>query len=103
MVSFIEMNNKFNTTVTLCNLGASIYDIKTLDKNGKLESILYTTESEADFLNDGSYLGKTIGRTGGRISNWPITMLIYYYRICGMVISRALCVRSVRSWMIVSV
>ena len=69
MVSFIEMNNKFNTTVTLCNLGASIYDIKTLDKNGKLESILYTTESEADFLNDGSYLGKTIGRTGGRISN----------------------------------
>ena len=69
MVSFIEMRNRFHTIVTLCNVGASIYDIKTLDKNKKLESILYTTDKEDDFLTERSYLGKTIGRTGGRISN----------------------------------
>ncbi len=69
MISFIEMRNKFKTIVTLSNFGASIYDIKTLDKNNKLESILYTTKTEDDFLTETSYLGKTIGRTGGRISN----------------------------------
>jgi aldose 1-epimerase len=69
MVSFIEMRNNLKTVVTLSNLGASIYDIKTLDKNNKLESILYTTKKEDDFITERSYLGKTIGRTGGRISN----------------------------------
>ena len=44
MVSFIEMRNRFHTIVTLCNVGASIYDIKTLDKNKKLESILYNND-----------------------------------------------------------
>ena len=69
MVYFIEMKNKFNTIVTLSNIGASIYDIKTIDKNKKLESILYTPKNEDDFITERSYLGKTIGRTGGRISN----------------------------------
>ena len=69
MVSFIEMRNNLKTVVTLSNLGASIYDIKTLDKYNKLESILYTTKKEDDFITERSYLGKTIGRTGGRISN----------------------------------
>ena len=69
MIKFIEISNKFNTVVTLCNVGASIYDIKTVDKNNNLESILYTTKNKKDFNKERSYLGKTIGRTGGRISN----------------------------------
>ena len=68
MLSFIEIENKFKTKVILSNIGASIYDIKTVDKNGILESILYTTKSKDDFVTERSYLGKTIGRTGGRIS-----------------------------------
>ena len=69
MAHFIELNNKFKTQVILCDVGASIYDIKTIDKNNNLESILYTTKEKDDFLLEKSYLGKTIGRTGGRISN----------------------------------
>ncbi len=69
MVNYIEIFNKFGTYVTLCNIGASIYDIKTKDKFNNIESILYTTKDKLDFPEDGSYLGKTIGRTGGRISN----------------------------------
>ena len=69
MVRFIEIKNKFGTEVTLCTTGASIYDIKTKDKSGVLESILYTPVNMADFPYDNSYFGKTIGRTGGRISN----------------------------------
>lgn len=69
MVSFIELENIFGTKVTLCNVGASIYDIETIDKYGSVESILYTTLKKDDFAYDNSYFGKTIGRTGGRISN----------------------------------
>ena len=74
MVSFIEMKNKYKTIVTLSNVGASIYDIKTLDKDNKLESIIYTTKKEDDFITERSYLGKTIGRTGGRISDSRFTL-----------------------------
>lgn len=74
MVQFIELKNKFQTTVKLCNVGASIYDIKTVDSNNNLESILYTTLDEKDFPLNGSYFGKTIGRTGGRISNNKFTL-----------------------------
>ena len=69
MISFIEIENKFKTEVILCNVGASIYDIKTKDNKNNIESILYTTKNKNDFPYDGSYFGKTIGRTGGRVSN----------------------------------
>ena len=69
MVRFLVLSNKYGTEVTLCTIGASIYDIKTKDKFDNLESILYTPVNMADFPYDNSYFGKTIGRTGGRISN----------------------------------
>ena len=69
MISFIELNNPFGTNVILCNIGASIYDILTKDKNNNIESILYTTNNKYECPYDNSYFGKTIGRTGGRISN----------------------------------
>lgn len=68
LTSYIEMSNSFGTIVTLCSVGASIYDIKTPDKNNNNESILYTVRSQTIFPFDNSYYGKTIGRTGGRIS-----------------------------------
>jgi aldose 1-epimerase len=69
MLTFIDIENNLGTKVTLCNVGASIYDIKTLDKNGLQESIVYTTKNKDEFPYDNSYFGKTIGRTGGRISS----------------------------------
>ena len=74
MIFFIKLRNKFDTVVTLCNVGASIYDIETVDKNNKCESILYTTKDSESFVSERSYLGKTIGRTGGRISNSKFTL-----------------------------
>ncbi len=81
LITFIEMFNSCGTCVTLCNVGASIYDIKTKDKDNNIESILYTTKNKNDFPFDGSYFGKTIGRTGGRISNGIFELNGYYYRI----------------------
>ncbi len=74
MITFIELKNKFDTEVTLCNVGASIYDIKTKDYKNNIESILYTTKNKNDFPYDGSYFGKTIGRTGGRVSGKKFTL-----------------------------
>ena len=54
MVSFIELVNNLGTIVTLCNVGASIYDIKTKDKECKNESILYTNKSMNEFPYDDS-------------------------------------------------
>ena len=81
MVSFIELENNLGTTVTLCNIGASIYDIKTKDCDNKNESILYTTANMNDFPNNTSYLGKTIGRTGGRIKNGEFELNGVKYKI----------------------
>lgn len=69
MINFIELTNSLDTIVTLCNVGASIYDIKTIDKDNNIESILYTTNNKMEFPFDNSYFGKTIGRTGGRIKD----------------------------------
>lgn len=81
MVSFIELENNLGTIVTLCNIGASIYDIKTKGCNNLNESILYTTANMNDFPNNTSYLGKTIGRTGGRIKNGEFELNGVKYKI----------------------
>ncbi len=69
MSKYIKLKNKFNTEVTLCTIGASIFDIKTLDRNNICESILYRPLKKDDFEISDGYYGKTIGRTGGRVSN----------------------------------
>lgn len=69
MVNFIKLKNDFNTEVVLCDIGASIYDIRTIDINNEIKSIVYTTFEKKDFPYDGSYFGKTLGRTAGRIEN----------------------------------
>lgn len=68
-MKFFTLKNDFKTEVILSNVGASIYNIKTVDKNDVLESILLTTKEKDDFNKETSFLGKTIGRTGGRIAN----------------------------------
>ena len=68
MSDFLVLSNGY-IDVTLCTIGASIYDIKVPDKNGFKDSILATPYDMNDFQNATSFFGKTIGRTGGRIAN----------------------------------
>ena len=81
MTEFILIENELGTKVTLGNVGASIFDILTKDKKGDLESIIYTPKSKEDFIKERSYLGKTIGRTGGRVSDSKFTLNGKEYRI----------------------
>ena len=66
-VTFITLDNQKGMVVTLCTVGAAIYDLKFIDKNQNLESIvLYPSELE-DFYHSTGYQGKCIGRFSGRI------------------------------------
>ena len=73
-VSFITLNNGLGLEVTLSTFGASIYDLKTIDKNKNVESVvLYPTDLNEFYYSDG-YYGKCVGRFSGRIDNAECTI-----------------------------
>ena len=65
-VNFINII-KETMEIVLCSFGASFYDIKTLDKNNNLESIVLTPSNLEEFYMTDAYYGKTVGRYSGRI------------------------------------
>ena len=60
-LSFVQVSNK-ELSLTLCDLGASIYSIKFLNKE-----MLMTPKHVEDFWSEKLYHGKTVGRTANRI------------------------------------
>ena len=77
----ITLKNKYSTEVTLSSLGASILDIKTLDYKNELGSIVIVPKDKEKFYTSTSYFGKTIGRTGGRITNGKFALNGKQYQI----------------------
>lgn len=73
-VSFITVNNNLGLEITLCTLGASIYDLKVKDKNDCLESIVVTPKDYNEFYTTGAHYGKTVGRFAGRIENGNLSI-----------------------------
>ena len=63
----ITLDNQNGLELTLCSIGASIFDIKVIDKDNKKESIVIRPKNLEDFVNHKDYFGKTIGRFSGRI------------------------------------
>jgi len=64
----IEIQQK-DIQVSLMDYGATIKQIKTPDKNGKLEDILLEYQKDKDYLNNSIYLNGTIGPIAGRIKD----------------------------------
>ncbi len=60
--------------VTLSSMGASIFDIKYIDKSGKVESVVAHPTCMDEFLNSSAYYGRTVGRTSGRIDKGEFTL-----------------------------
>lgn len=54
-------------SVTLCSVGASIYEITMPDKHGKISSITPRPAFFKEFCSSSKYFGKSIGRVVGRI------------------------------------
>ena len=62
--------------VKLCDYGASIRDIIFRDKH-----MVASPASFSDFITNGSYYGRTIGRTAGRIANGRFTLNKQTYQL----------------------
>jgi len=73
-VTFITVDNENGLEVTLCSFGASIYDLKTIDKNKKMESVVLYPTNLNDFYYSTGYFGKCVGRFSGRIDNARCTI-----------------------------
>lgn len=66
-VTFININNEKGLNVILSTFGASIYDLKFIDKNNNLESIVLYPNDLKEFYTSDGYYGKSVGRYSGRI------------------------------------
>jgi aldose 1-epimerase len=71
--NLITLKNN-NVEVTLLDLGAVIYSLKTKDKNGKLEDIVLQYQDIHEYAMNPSYFGATVGRVAGRIKDAKITL-----------------------------
>lgn len=64
----IKIKNNIGFLVSFLNLGATIKDIHSKDKNGVFESVVMHPLNVNEFIKTDSYYGKTIGRFSGRIN-----------------------------------
>lgn len=80
------LQNKRGTQVALTNVGASIIDLKIIDRSGKPCSVVAGFKAPADYL-DSSYqhsnlcLGATVGRVAGRISKGGFALKGQFYEL----------------------
>jgi len=75
-MKFYKITNECGLEVELCDLGASLYQIR-IDA----VPMLLTTDTKEEFINPGCYHGKTIGRVANRIKGSKIVVNNKEYQI----------------------
>lgn len=68
-IKAITIENSQNMLVKLLNYGAAIVELLVPDRHGRVENVVLTYEKAADYFNNPSFFGVTIGRTSGRIAD----------------------------------
>lgn len=69
-----SVDNEKGLKVSILNLGATITEIKTVDRNGEFGHIVLSYEDEKNYIENPSYYGATVGRTAGRIDKGRFTL-----------------------------
>lgn len=69
-----SVDNEKGLKVSILNLGATITEIKTVDRNGEFGHIVLSYEDEKNYIDNPSYYGATVGRTAGRIDKGRFTL-----------------------------
>ncbi|MFT4693168.1 MAG: aldose 1-epimerase [Francisella sp.] len=67
-ITIISLKNQ-NIELEVLDIGATVYSIKTKDRNGNLENIVLQYADINLYTNNPSFFGATIGRVAGRIKN----------------------------------
>ena len=63
-----------NIELTLLDLGATVYSLKTRGKHGKFENIVLQYRDITEYYNNPLYFGATVGRVAGRIKDAKILL-----------------------------
>lgn len=66
--------NNIGESVTVCDYGATIVSLMIKDKDDNLTDVVLGYKHIADYENNGTYFGGTIGRCCGRIANGKFTL-----------------------------
>jgi aldose 1-epimerase len=74
-VDLYELTNSHGMTVKIMTRGATITEIKTPDKAGKLSNVTLGFDTFKDYLNpQNPYFGAIVGRVGNRIAKGKFTL-----------------------------
>jgi aldose 1-epimerase len=68
------LTNVNGLTATVTDFGATLVSMKTPDRDGNLADIAIGYDTLGGWVNDGSYMGATVGRYGNRIANGTFTL-----------------------------
>lgn len=71
--SLVTIKND-NVELTVLNIGAAIFSLKTKDNAGKFEDIVLQYKDVNEYANNPSFFGATVGRVAGRIKNGQISI-----------------------------
>lgn len=77
----LSLSNGNNVTVSALSFGATLYEIISPDKQGKLSNIVLNYPNAADYLQNPFYVSMAIGRTGGRIKNAELELNHKTYKL----------------------
>jgi len=67
--SLYTLENRNGLVATLTDFGATLVSLKTPDRDGNLADIAIGYDTLDGWVNDGSYMGASVGRYGNRIAN----------------------------------
>lgn len=68
------LTNANGLTATLTDFGATLVSMQTPDRDGNLADIAIGYDTLDGWVNDGSYMGASVGRYGNRIANGKFTL-----------------------------
>ncbi|MEM6258579.1 MAG: aldose epimerase family protein [Planctomycetota bacterium] len=68
------LTNVNGLTTTLTDFGATLVSLETPDRDGGLADITVGYDTLDGWVNDGSYMGASVGRYGNRIANGKFTL-----------------------------
>ena len=68
------MKNRTGMTVTVCEYGGAVTEIRVPDKYGRSSDVVEGYDSLRDYVLGDGYLGALVGRVGNRIANGKFTL-----------------------------
>ncbi len=79
-ITIVSLKNQ-DIELEVLDIGATVYSLKTKDKNDNLENIILQYSNIDNYLRNPSFYGASIGRVAGRIKNGEFTLNYKKYKV----------------------